>query len=213
MKKTFIMVFAAIALASCGGKTAPAAGDVVSDTVENVTETAATGTTDQATAAADSLTSALDQQLKSADAKSIAKSIADAQTTIEQLKKEGKTEEAEAYQSKIKEYVSANKDAITKVAKGDVTVGNLVNGIINLPSELKQSATDAKNAVSADANKAKTAGEAVGSALKEKAKSDIENAKKATEKKAAAKVEEGKQKVRDAANKKVNDVLNKALGN
>ena len=43
-------------------------------------------------------------------------------------------------------------------------------------------------------------------------KEEERKAKKAAEAHAAAKVEEGKQKVRDAANKKVNEVLNEVLG-
>lgn len=235
MKKTFIMVCAAIALVSCGGKTAPTAGDVVADTVENTTEAAPeTEGAQQAAATADSLTAVLDQQVKSADAKSIAKTVADAQATIEQLKKEGKLDEAEAYSSKIKEYVANNKEAITKAAKGDITVSDLVNGIVNLPANLKQSADDAKNAVVSDGNKVatdaknavsntKNAVNAVGSAVKAKAESDAKAAVKAAEDNAKAKVEAAKadakakadaakQKAREAANQKVNDVLNKALG-
>lgn len=232
MKKTFIMACAAIALMSCGGKTAPAATDVVSDTVENTTAdttAAAAGTETAADAAA--ATAEIDKHLKAGDAESMGKALAEAKATVEKLKAEGKTEEAAAYASKIKEYVEQNKSAITKAAKGDMTVGDLVNGIVNLPSSLKQSAQDAKSAVDADAGKvvsdvnaagaaaktaagaAKTAAKAAGAAAKAKAESDVAAAKKAAEDKAKATVEEGKQKVRDAANKKVNDALNKVLGN
>ena len=202
MKKLFIMVCAAAALTACGGKQAPSASDVVADTVENTaadTTAAAQADADRAAAsAAATVTSALEKNLSSADAKSLKQTVADAKETYDKLVKEGKIEEAAAYASKIKEYVNQNADAIKKVASGDVTVTELINGFVNLPSSVKQSAADAKSAVSADANQAKAGAKATEAAAKAAA---------------AAKVEEGKQKVRDAANKKVNDVLNKALGN
>lgn len=241
MKKTFVMVCAAIALVSCGGKTAPSAADVVSDTVENTAaQTAGTEAVAADAQAADAaaVTAALDEHLKSGDAKAIGKALSEVKATVAKLQSEGKTEEAAAYASKIKEYVDNNKAAITKAAKGDMTVAGLVTGIANLPASLKQSAADAKNAVNADAGKVasdvnaaenaakanaaatKAAAKAAGTAAKAKveqdaaaAKAAAEAAKKAAEAKAAAKVQEGKQKVRDAANKKVNEALNKALGN
>ena len=224
MKKLFIMVCAAAALTACGGKQAPSASDVVADTVENTaadTTAAAAAEADGAAAsAAASVTSALEKNLSSADAKSLKQTVADAKETYDKLVKEGKTEEAAAYASKIKEYVNQNADAIKKVASGDVTVTKLINGFVNLPSSVKQSAADAKNAVNADANHAKagakaaeTAAKAAAAAAKSKVESDVKATEAAAKAAAAAKVEEGKQKVRDAANKKVNDVLNKALGN
>lgn len=220
MKKLFIMVCAAAALTACGGKQAPSASDVVADTVENTaadtTAAAATEADGAAASAAASVTSALEKNLSSADAKSLKQTVADAKETYDKLVKEGKTEEAAAYASKIKEYVNQNADAIKKVASGDVTVTELINGFVNLPSSVKQSAADAKNAVNADANQAKaaeTAAKAAAAAAKSKVESDVKATEAAAKAAAAAKVEEGKQKVRDAANKKVNDVLNKALGN
>lgn len=190
MKKIFIMVCAAIALVSCGGKTAPSAADVVSDTTEDVTAVAAKTANEAADKAVEAITTALDEQLKAGDAKTLAKTLASAKATVEKLQSEGKTEEAAAYASKIKEYVDKNKEALTTAAKGDMTVADLVNGIANLPASVQQGAAAAKAAVKAHA----------------------EAAKKAAEAHAAAKVEEGKQKVRDAANKKVNEALNEVLG-
>lgn len=217
MKKLFIMVCAAAALTACGGKQAPSASDVVADTVENTaadtTAAAATEAGGAAASAAASVTSALEKNLSSADAKSLKQTVADAKETYDKLVKEGKTEEAAAYASKIKEYVNQNADAIKKVASGDVTVTELINGFVNLPSSVKQSAADAKNAVNADANQAKAGAKAAAAAAKSKVESDVKATEAAAKAAAAAKVEEGKQKVRDAANKKVNDVLNKALGN
>lgn len=141
MKKTFIMVCTAIALVSCGGRTAPTAADVVSDTVEQ-----ATAQTEEAEEipAAEAVTAQLDEQLKSGDAKTLAKTLADAKATIEKLQSEGKADEAAAYSAKLKEYVDTNKEALNKVAKGDVTVAELVNGIANLPANLEQGAAEAK---------------------------------------------------------------------
>ena len=220
MKKIFIMVCAAIALVSCGGKTAPSAADVVSDTVEQ-----ATAQTEEAeqVAAAEAVTAQLDEQLKTGDAKTLAKTLASAKATVEKLQSEGKTEEAAAYASKIKEYVDKNKEALTTAAKGDMTVADLVNGIANLPASVQQGAAAAKAAVNADAAKVASDADAAGKAAKQAAETKIkedaaavkahaEAAKKAAEAHAAAKVEEGKQKIRDAANKKVNEALNEVLG-
>ena len=199
MKKTFIMVCTAIALVSCGGRTAPTAADVVSDTVEQ-----ATAQTEEAEEipAAEAVTAQLDEQLKSGDAKTLAKTLADAKATIEKLQSEGKADEAAAYSAKLKEYVDSKKEALNKVAKGDVTVAELVNGIANLPANLEQGAAEAQNA--AEANAAKATGEAI----KEKAQADYEAAKK----KSDQMMEANKNKLRKAANKKLNETLNKALG-
>lgn len=216
MKKTFIMVCTAIALVSCGGRTAPTAADVVSDTVEQ-----ATAQTEMAeeVPAAETVTAQLDEQLKSGDAKTLAKTLADAKATIEKLQSEGKADEAAAYSAKMKEYVDTNKEALNKVAKGDVTVAELVNGIANLPANIEQGAADAKNAANADAAKAhndlnaakaktEAAAKATGEAIKEKAQADYEAAKK----KSDQMLEANKNKLRKAANKKLNETLNKALG-
>ena len=157
--------------------------------------------------------------------------MASAKAAVEKLQSEGKTEEAAAYASKIKEYVDKNKEALTTAAKGDMTVADLVNGIANLPASVQQGAAAAKAAVNAaifkdyicdvgqylaDADAAgKAAKQAAETKIKEDAaavKAHAEAAKKAAEAHAAAKVEEGKQKIRDAANKKVNEALNEVLG-
>ena len=153
MKKIFIMVCAVIALVSCGGKTAPSAADVVSDTTEDVTAVAAKTANEAADKAVDAVTTALDEQLKAGDAKTLAKTLASAKAAVEKLQSEGKTEEAAAYASKIKEYVDKNKEALTTAAKGDMTVADLVNGIANLPASVQQGAAAAKAAVNADAAK------------------------------------------------------------
>lgn len=223
MKKIFIMVCAAIALVSCGGKTAPSAANVVSDTTEDVTAVAAKTANEAADKAVEAVTTALDEQLKAGDAKTLAKTLASAKSAVEKLQSEGKTEEAAAYASKIKEYVDKNKEALTTAAKGDMTVADLVNGIANLPASVQQGAAAAKAAVNADAAKVASDADAAGKAAKQAAETKIkedaaavkahaEAAKKAAEAHAAAKVEEGKQKIRDAANKKVNEALNEVLG-
>lgn len=216
MKKTFIMVCTAIALVSCGGRTAPTAADVVSDTVEQ-----ATAQTEEAEEipAAEAVTAQLDEQLKSGDAKTLAKTLADAKATIEKLQSEGKADEAAAYSAKLKEYVDTNKEALNKVAKGDVTVAELVNGIANLPANLEQGAAEAQNAAEANAAKAhsdlnaakaktEAAVKATGEAIKQKTQADYEAAKKKSEQM----MEANKNKLREAANKKLNETLNKALG-
>lgn len=216
MKKTFIMVCTAIALVSCGGRTAPTAADVVSDTVEQ-----ATAQTEEAEEipAAEAVTAQLDEQLKSGDAKTLAKTLADAKATIEKLQSEGKADEAAAYSAKLKEYVDTNKEALNKVAKGDVTVAELVNGISNLPANLEQGAAEAQNAAEANASKAhndlnaakaktEAAVKATGDAIKEQTQAEYDAAKKKSEEMMKA----NKHKLREAANKKMNEALNKALG-
>lgn len=216
MKKTFIMVCTAIALVSCGGKTAPTAADVVSDTVEQATAQTEVA---EKVPAAETVTAQLDEQLKSGDAKTLAKTLADAKATIEKLQSEGKADEAAAYSAKMKEYVDTNKEALNKVAKGDVTVAELVNGIANMPANIEQGTADAKNAANADAAKAhsdlnaakaktEAAAKATGEAIKEKAQADYEAAKKKSEQM----MEANKNKLREAANKKLNETLNKAIG-
>ena len=85
MKKIFIMVCAAIALVSCGGKTAPSAADVVSDTTEDLIAFAAKTANEAADKAVEAVTTALDEQLKAGDAKTLAKTLASAKAAVEKL--------------------------------------------------------------------------------------------------------------------------------
>lgn len=225
MKKTFIMVCAAVALMGCNGKTAPSAADVVSDTVEKTVETAAveTAVNPAVAAAADALTKELAKHIADGDVKALAKTVADAKAKVAQLKSEGKLDEAEVYLSKIKEYVDRNKEAITKVAKGNVTVLELVNGMANLPESVEQGAGEAKAAVNSDAAKAESGAKAAAAAAKaagDAAAAKVESDVRAAGAAAKAKVESdvhaakkaGKQKAKEAAGKTVDEILNKALG-
>ena len=220
MRKLFIMAGAVIAMASCGNKTNQNENGVDSTKNADTTEI----TTASAEASADSITNALDEQLKANDGKNVESTMTAAKAIYDRLVKEGKTEEAKAYASKLKAYYEKKKTDIEKVANGNTTINDLVNGIVNLPENAESGAESVKDAAESDAeeiaNEAKTAAKEAKDAAEKKAKEAKDNAEKAVKdaknnakEKTDKAVSDAKQKTRNAANKAVNDALNKAFGN
>ncbi len=220
MKKLFILAAAVVALASCGNKSGESTNNADSTAVAN--DSAAIAAATEATA--DSITSVLEQQLAANNGKDVATTLQNAQAYYEQLVKEGKTEEAIAYASKLKAYYEQKKQDIKKVASGNTTIDDLVNGIINLPTDAANTADAAKNAAVSDAASAvngvkdaakdvKNAAEATVKEGVEKVKNAPSEAKKKAEEKANEAVSNAKKEAKDQANKAVNNALNKVFGN
>ena len=231
MKKLFVLAAAIITMASCGNKTAQNEGTVADSNeynpVEQKAEIPAKATT---SAVADSVTKVLSEQLSNKDGKQVKATIKSVMAKYQELVKAGKTEEAAAYAAQVKAFVNEHAAELKKFTSGNATVAEVINGIANLPTDAKQAATEAANAVNADANAANKAANATANAAKasvKKAESDAKKAvsdaktaatkkvndtKKAAEAEAKAKVENAKQQTRDAANKAVNNALNKVLG-
>ncbi len=224
MKKLFVMAAAIIALASCGNKTAQNNGTVADSTEYNPVETLnATQAEATTSAVADSVTKILGEQLTAKDAKKVQSTINAVMAKYQELVKAGKTEEAALYASQVKSFVNEHAEEIKTIASGNATIADVVNGIANLPTNAKQAAEAAANAVNSDANAAANAATTAAKNAESNAKKAVSNAKKQTEenlknaKKAAeadakAKVDNAKQQTRDAANKAVNNALNKVLG-
>ncbi len=219
MKKLFILAAAVVALASCGNKTGESTN--AADSTSVATDSAAVVAQTEATA--DSITSVLEQQLTANDGKSVATTLQSAQAYYEQLVKEGKTEEAKAYASKLKAYYEQKKADLQKVASGNTTIDELVNGIINLPSDAVNSANAVKDAATSDAaaavngvkdaaNGVKTAAETTVKEGVEKVKNAPNEIKKKAEDKANETVSNAKKEAKDKANKAVNNALNKVFG-
>ena len=194
MKKILLVACVAVlAFASCGNKTAPAA-DVDSTATEvNVDEKV------------DEAVALVQKQLEGTDAEGLKGAVANLQTVYGQLVEEGKLDEAKAYASKIQEFVATNAEAIQKVANGETTILQLIEGVKNLPTNAEATAEDALNAVQADA---KTIADAAKDAAVNAAEEQVDAAKEAAAAKvaeatapAAAKVAEAAAKVDEAANK------------
>ena len=117
-KKTILGAFAAaLLLASCGGNTTSNPSDADSaatDTAAVDTTAAAAGAAAAAVAAGDAeaATAELEKALQEAqsDPAKVKEVNAAIQQKIEELKESGKTEEAAAYASKIKEYVDRSEE-------------------------------------------------------------------------------------------------------
>lgn len=122
------MVAVVIALASCGGKTAPSTAGADSTATTTVTTEV------------DSLTSALETQVKEKDPTKLQATLTTVQDKYEELVAEGKTEEAKSYASKIKEFVTAHADDLKGVAKNNKTLSSIVDGIGKLPTNISDAA-------------------------------------------------------------------------
>ena len=212
---------AAMAMASCGNKTAPSADGL--DTVAVDIETPAV---------ADSLTSALAEELKdeATEPAKVKVTLATLQTKYAELVKSGKLEEAKAYASAVQEYINKNSEAIKQFANNDATISSLVDGIKALPTAANVTAEDALAAVKSDAQNIVSnaqailggAPEAVNNAAEQavndaKAQAEAKVQQKADEAKAAAKakaqekVDEAKAKANEAVNNALNDAANRLL--
>lgn len=236
MKKLFIFAAAlTLTFSSCGNKTQnnPANADstAVGDTTAEE-ETAAEPSA-ESKATADNLTAELQKAIASKNPTAAISTLANLQTVYKNLVDQGKLDDAKAYGSAIKKFVSDNAEAIKTAASGNTTVESLINGIVNLPTTAATTAEQAKAAVTADAVNlaspiiakgetavadAKAAAEivkAAPSAVKEAAenaaKTAVSNAKADAEQKATDAVNNAKAKAdaaASAASQKANEAVN-----
>lgn len=211
-------LFAAFALASCGG-------NKTSDQNETATDSTALGTPvsdstieDAASAEqlADTYTAQLEKELSSehpdpAKVKQISEQIRQAAET---LQKSGNAEVAKAYASKVKAYVEKNAEKLKSVDPESVTVLDVVNTVANLPQSVKDAAAEGVDAVKGDGEAAKAAGKQAvndAKAAAEAAGKQAVNDAKAAAQKAADKAKSDVKAARDAAAKKANDKANEAV--
>lgn len=225
MRKWFVLAAALVAMASCGNKNAQSEGTIADSTEYNPVDTTAAPAPAKTVASpvVDSLTKVLTEQLSAKDAKQVKATVKAVMAKYQELLKAGKADEAAAYASQVKSFVDTHAEEIKNIAKGNATVAEVVNGIANLPTAAAAAVNGEANAAAQAAGKAaarakasvkKTEGDAKQAVTdaKNQASQNAKAMKKAAEADAKAKVESAKQKTRDAANKAVNDALNKALG-
>lgn len=217
MKKTIFMAIAAMAItfAGCGNKTAAPVGTADSDSIIAFSEESQT--------TSDYLTTELQKALKANNSERTIASLATLQAIYKNLVDNGKLNEALSYGAAIKNFINENAEAIKKVASGNTTIANLVEGIKKLPTTATTTTEEAKNAVAADvvnlvspavakgataiasaaasAEAVKNAPAAVKEAAATAASKAVEEAKTATENKVNEKVTEAQTKANDAVNK------------
>lgn len=195
------MAVVAISFASCGNKTEKAeccdttACECKCDTCQcDPCECA------QAKCCGECPVKALAEKLEAGDAEAVGTALTEAQTKIEALVAEGKTEEAQKLGSAIKAFVEENK---AKLADAQITVDNIVSTIAAIPAAAEATAEAGAEAVKADAQAVKEGAEAAANAAVEAGKAKAEEA--ATEAVEAGKAEANKQidKGVDAAKKKL----------
>lgn len=202
MKKIFILAVAALSLAACGNKSAnDAAAEQAGAETQSVEATA------------DSLAAVMQQQLTDKNATSFQSTIEAVKTQYEALVKEGKVEEAAAYASKVKTFITEHAEEIKTISGGNATINSIVTGLQSLPTSAEETVGEGVDAVKADANQVKEAAEQTVDNAKEAAKQTVTDAKNAAETKAKEAVDNAKQDVKKKANDAVNNALNKALGN
>lgn len=229
MKKLFYCasLFAALTLASCGGKSTPSAdADSLNTTVDSAS--ADTTLTEGADATAEEsalpedateLASSLDEKLSSGDAKGVASLLEQAKAKAAELAKTD-PEKASEYVTLVQEWVKKNASTLKEKAKsvGDAalssSVATAISNVTNLNAkdivnELgSQVSSDAKDLSSSAVNTAKEA-------IKSKASESnvgkaVETAKKAKEVYDNA-PETAKKAVKEKVSEKANEAVNKGL--
>lgn len=222
MKKTMLLAAVlCLVLASCGNKSQQ--GDATTAdstaTVENTENqdgnSEALGA--DAQTAIDQATASLQKALETKDAKATAQTIAQLTNTYKKLVEQGKMDEAKAYGEAIKNWVKSNEQDIKSIANGDATIGELVNGIQNLPTSASATAEQAKAAAEQAANAISNAPAAVKQAAEQAANQAAANVKTAAENKAKEeankineKVSTAKENAKAKATEKVNEAKAKA---
>ena len=229
MKKLFYCasLFAALTLASCGGKSTPSAdADSLNTTVDSAS--ADTTLTEGADATAEEsalpedateLASSLDEKLSSGDAKGVASLLEQAKAKAAELAKTD-PEKASEYVTLVQEWVKKNASTLKEKAKsvGDAalssSVATAISNVANLNAkdivnELgSQVSSDAKDLSSSAVNTAK---EAVKSKVSESnVGKAVETAKKAKEAYDNA-PETAKKAVKEKVSEKANEAVNKGL--
>lgn len=229
MKKLFYCasLFAALTLASCGGKSTPSAdADSLNTTVDSAS--ADTTLTEGADATAEEsalledateLASSLDEKLSSGDAKGVASLLEQAKAKAAELAKTD-PEKASEYVTLVQEWVKKNASTLKEKAKsvGDAalssSVATAISNVTNLNAkdivnELgSQVSSDAKDLSSSAVNTAK---EAIKSKVSESnVGKAVETAKKAKEVYDNA-PETAKKAVKEKVSEKANEAVNKGL--
>lgn len=224
MKKLLIMASAlALTLASCGNKQANTSANADS-ALENV-EAATNETTtlsEESKTTVEQLTATLQKAISAGDAQSTISTLANLQTIYKNLVEQGKLEEAKAYGTAIKQFMTDNKESLQTLVDGNSTVSSLVSGIANLPTSAETTAEQAKAAITNDvvnlaspaiakgetavatakaaAEMVKNAPAAVKSAAENAAKSAVSNAVSSAEQQATATAAKTAVKAVSAAN-------------
>ena len=229
MKKLFYCasLFAALTLASCGGKSTPSAdADSLNTTVDSAS--ADTTLTEGADATAEEsalpedateLASSLDEKLSSGDAKGVASLLEQAKAKAAELAKTD-PEKASEYVTLVQEWVKKNASTLKEKAKsvGDAALSSSVAAAISNVTNLNakdivnelgsQVSSDAKDLSSSAVNTAK---EAIKSKVSESnVGKAVETAKKAKEVYDNA-PETAKKAVKDKVSEKANEAVNKGL--
>ena len=216
-------LFAAFALASCGGNKTSDQNETAADSTELGTPVSDSTIEDAASAEqlADTYTAQLEKELAAehpdpAKVKQISEQIRQAAET---LQNSGNAEVAKAYASKVKAYVEKNAEKLKSVDPESVTVLDVVNTVANLPQSVKDAAAEGVDAVKGDGEAAKAAGKqavndakATAQKAADRAKSDVKAARDAAAKKANDKANEAVQKGAAKANEAVSKGLKKVLG-
>ncbi|MGN0232654.1 MAG: lipoprotein [Muribaculaceae bacterium] len=148
----------------------------------------------KATESADEVTKQLQELVEKNDVQGIEDLQKEAAKAIEKLEAAGKTEEAEVYKSKIKEFVESNKEKLQ-----NMSIADIVEAAKDVEGTAEGLAEEGEAAVKADAEHAKEEAKAK---AKEKANEAID--------KASADIE---QKLDEAAAKAKEDLKNRLQSN
>ena len=169
MKKIFVAIaaVAAITFTSCGNSTNEATNQ---DTTEVAAET-------------DEL-AGLEEAIASGDEDAVKEELGKLQEMASNLD----SAEVKKFAYKLQEFAANHKEDLDKLATGEFTVADLINGIQSVPSTVGSLGNEAKDAATSDANtvnkQVKAAAEETKAKVKEEAKAKANEAAEAATKKA-----------------------------
>lgn len=179
MKKIFVAIaaIAAFTLVSCDGNVNKGTD---ADSTAVVTEQ-------------DDL-SALEEAIESGDEEAIKAELSKIEDYVQNLD----SSEVKKFAYKLQEFAANHKDDLDKLATGEFTVTDIINGVKSIPSTATSLGKEAGEAATSDANKVNEQTKAAAEAAKEQ----IKDAAKAKANEAA---EAAAQKANEQASKAIND--------
>jgi hypothetical protein len=139
------VAFLAVAVSSCNQKSNSAASETDST---SVVDSATAQLSGESQATFNNLTGELLKDIQAKDFGKVISSLANLQVIYKNLVSAGKLDEALAFGSTVKNFITENESQLKAFTAGNATVASLINGIKSLPTDAGTTADAAKSAVS-----------------------------------------------------------------
>ena len=189
MRKIFVAIaaVAAITFSSCGNSTNEATDQDTTEVEEQTDELAA-----------------LEEAVASGDEDAVKEEL----TKLHELAANLDSTEVKKFAYKLQEFAANHKEDLDKLATGEFTVADIINGIQSAPATASALGNEAKDAATSDANtvnkQAKAAAEETKAKIKEDAKAKANEAAEAATQKANEEATKAINSAAEALKKKLN---------